>query len=204
MAVEPLVCSREALAHVLRYIHQPVAGYLIGLAAGVALPTVVLMMMYGQTRIFFVMSRDGLLPEVLSRVHPRFHTPHVVTWITGVAVAIAAAFLPVGQLADISNSGTLFAFAMVSLAVLVLRRTQPGRARPFRMPLAWLVAPLACAGCVLLFLFLPWQALLLFPVWSAAGLVFYFAYGYRRSHVARGIVEVPELARDAPSGPIPR
>ena len=198
LASQPLVCSREALAHVLRSINHPIVGNLVGLAAGIALPTVILMMIFGQTRIFFVMARDGLLPEKLSSVHPRFRTPHVVTWITGVAVAFAAAFLPVGQLADISNSGTLFAFAVVSVAVLVLRRTEPDRHRPFRTPLIWLFAPLAVAGCAVLFVFLPWQAMLLFPVWSAIGLAFYFAYGYRHSHVARGTTEVPDVEMPEP------
>jgi len=195
---QPLACSREALAHVLRSIHHPLVGNLVGLAAGIALPTVILMMIYGQTRIFFVMARDGLLPEVLSSVHPRFRTPHVVTWITGVAVAFGAAFLPVGQLADFSNSGTLFGFAVVSLAALVMRYTQPNRHRPFRAPMLWLFSPLAILGCLILFVFLPWQAKLLFPIWTAIGLVFYFSYGYRHSHVGRGITEVPELDKDAP------
>lgn len=198
LASQPLACSREALAHVLRSINHPMVGNLVGLAAGLALPTVILMMIFGQTRIFFVMARDGLLPEKLSSVHPRFRTPHIVTWITGIAVAFAAAFLPVGRLADISNSGTLFAFAVVSVAVLVLRRTQPDRHRPFRTPLIWLFAPLAIVGCVTLFLFLPWQAKLLFPVWTAIGLAFYFAYGYRHSHVARGITEVPDVELPGP------
>jgi len=202
LATQPLVCSSEALAHVLRSIHHPLVGNLLGLAAGIALPTVILMTMYGQTRISFVMSRDGLLPEVLSRVHPRFRTPHVVTWITGVSVAFAAAFLPVGQLADVSNAGTLFAFAAVSLAVMVLRRTQPGRKRPFRVPAIYLFGTLSIIGCALLFIFLPWQSKLQFAAWAAIGLVFYFAYGYRHSHVARGRTEVPELDKDAPPGPL--
>ena len=199
---QPLACSHEALAHVLRSINHPFVGNLLGLAAGIALPTVILMMMFGQTRIFFVMSRDGLLPEVLSRVHPRFRTPHVVTWITGFFVAIGAAFFPVGRLADYSNSGTLFGFAVVALAVLVMRKTQPNRHRPFRSPAIWFFAPMAIIGCVVLFFFLPWQAQLLFPIWSGGGLLFYFAYGYRRSHVGRGTTEVPELDADAPRGPI--
>src|SRR5689334_21778558 len=91
--VEPLVCSKEALVHVLDVIHWPVVGRLVGLAAVLALPSVVLMMMFGQTRVFFVMARDGLLPEKLASVHPRYRTPHVVTMFTGVAAAIAAAFL---------------------------------------------------------------------------------------------------------------
>ena len=200
LAVQPLVCSKEALAHVLRSIHHPLVGNLLGLAAGIALPTVILMMMFGQTRIFFVMSRDGLLPEILSRVHPRFRTPHVVTWITGIAVAFAAAFLPVGELADISKAGTLFAFAAVSLAVMVLRHTQPERKRPFRSPAIYLFGSLSVVGCLVLFIFLPWQAKALFPIWSLAGLVFYYAYGYRHSHVGKGHPEVPELADDAPPG----
>jgi len=201
-ASEPLACSHEALAHVLRSINHPVVGNLLGLAAGIALPTVILMMIYGQTRIFFVMSRDGLLPPALSRVHPRFKTPHVVTWITGVAVAFGAAFLPVGQLADFSNSGTLFGFGVVALSVLVLRKTQPDRPRPFRAPGIWFFAPLAVLGCVILFVFLPWQAQVLFPVWSGIGLVFYFAYSRSHSHVGKGLDEVHELDADAPPGPI--
>jgi APA family basic amino acid/polyamine antiporter len=202
LATEPLVCSHEALAHVLRAIHHPLAGNLLGLAAGIGLPTVILMMLYGQTRIFFVMSRDGLLPAALSRVHPHFRTPHVVTWITGICVAVAAAFFPVGQLADISNSGTLFAFAVVSVAVLVLRYTAPDRRRPFRMPAIWFFAPVSAAGCITLFFFLPVPAMLLFPIWAGIGLVFYFAYGFRHSHVGRGIAEVPQRDGDAPIGPL--
>jgi APA family basic amino acid/polyamine antiporter len=198
LVTQPMACSREALAHVLRSIHHPLVGNLVGLAAGLALPTVILMMIFGQTRIFFVMARDGLLPEALSSVHPKFRTPHVVTWITGISVAVGAAFFPVGQLADFSNSGTLFGFAVVALAVLVMRYTQPHRYRPFRAPILWLFSPLATLGCVVLFFFLPWQAKLLFPIWSGIGLLFYFAYGYRHSHVGRGVMETPETAPDAP------
>ena len=180
----PLVCSSEALAYVLREIGYIRIGNLMGLVAGLALPTVILTMIYGQTRIFFVMSRDGLLPRRLSGIHRRFRTPHIVTAITGAFVAIAAAFLPVGQLADISNSGTLFAFAIVALAVIMLRRRDPGRARPFRTPLLWIVGPTAIAGCVTLFFFLPPAAKLVFPIWSSLGLAVYFMYGFRHSELA--------------------
>jgi APA family basic amino acid/polyamine antiporter len=186
---QPLVCSREALAHVLRQVGHPVVGNVLGLAAGFALPSVVLLMMFGQTRVFFVMARDGLLPKALSAVHPRFNTPHVVTMITGVGVAFAAAFLPVGKLADYSNSGTLFAFAVVSVAVMVLRFTAKDRRRPFRTPLLFVVAPLSIFGCVVLFISLSIEAKLLFPIWAAIGLVFYFSYGFWRSNVRRGVVE---------------
>lgn len=200
---EALVCSNEALAHVLRVIGHPQVGNALGTAALLALPSVILMMIYGQTRIFFVMARDGLLPEGLTKMHKRFKTPYVVTLFTGVAVAIAAALFPVGQLADISNSGTLFAFFMVSIAVLILRRTDPNRNRPFKTPLVWIIAPLSAAGCAFLFWNLPHDAKMVLPIWGAVGLVIYFAYGFRKSHVARGVVEVPELSADAPVGPVP-
>ncbi|HZV57006.1 MAG TPA: amino acid permease [Sphingobium sp.] len=200
---EPLVCSKEALAHVLRAINHSWAGDLVGLAANLALPSVILMMMFGQTRIFFVMARDGLLPEKLASVHPKWKTPHVVTIVTGIFVAIAAALLPVGQLADVSNSGTLFAFFMVSIAVLVLRVRDPGRVRPFRTPLVWGVAPLAMLGCVVLYLFLPLDAKLVLPIWGGIGILVYFTYGYRKSYVGRGIVEVHEDDPDAPPQPVP-
>src|SRR5207302_916340 len=100
----PLVCSKEALAYVLRQVApNPIFGNLLGLAATIALPSVVLLMMYGQTRVFFVMARDGLLPKSLSAVHAKFKTPWVITIVTGIVVAVASAFLPVGSLADYSN-----------------------------------------------------------------------------------------------------
>ena len=200
---EPLACSHEALAHVLRVVGWAKIGNLMGLAAFLALPSVVLMMMFGQTRVFFVMARDGLLPEKFASVHPRFKTPHIVTGFTGIVVTLAAAFLPVGKLADYSNSGTLFAFAMVALSVMVLRKTDPGRRRPFRTPAVWIVAPVAIIGCIGLYLYLPLVAILVLPGWGVVGLLVYFAYGRGRSHVGRGIVDVPELAADAPPFPVP-
>jgi APA family basic amino acid/polyamine antiporter len=198
---QPLVCSKEALAYVLREIHHPFFGEAVGLAATIALPSVVLLMMYGQTRIFFVMARDGLLPKGLSAVHARFRTPWIITIVTGILVALAAAFFPVGQLVDYSNSGTLFAFAMVSVAVMVLRIVDKNRHRPFKAPLVFVVAPLSILGCLLLFFSLAIQAKLLFVVWAAIGLVVYFAYGHRQSNVARGIVEDVSLDDSAAGQP---
>ena len=185
-----LVCSDEALAHVLRQIGFSDIGNLLGIAAFLALPSVILVLIFAQTRIFFVMSRDGLLPERLSRVHPRFHTPHVVTILTGLIVALGAAFLPVGLLADYANAGTLYAFFMVGVAVLVLRRTQPDAVRRFRLPGVWIVAPLTLAGCVFLYLNLPLIAILVLPIWGVAGLAIYFGYSRRRSLLGQGRVEV--------------
>jgi APA family basic amino acid/polyamine antiporter len=187
--LEPLVCSKEALVHVLASIGWPALGRLVGLAAVLALPSVVLMMMFGQTRVFFTMARDGLLPDKLASVHSRYRTPHVVTIVTGVGAAIAAAVLPVGRLADYSNSGTLFAFLMVAISVMVLRRKDPNRKRPFRTPAVWIIAPLAIIGCLVLYFSLPLTAILVLPVWGGIGLLVYFLYGRRHSHVGRGIAD---------------
>jgi APA family basic amino acid/polyamine antiporter len=180
----PLSESKEPLAFVLRNLGWPQVGNWVAAAAIVALPSVVLMMMYGQTRILFTMARDGLMPQVFAHVHPRFHTPHVVTLVTGVAVSLFAAVFPVGMLADISNSGTLFAFFVVSLGVMVLRATQPGRIRHFRTPLIWIVGPLAMGGCLLLFVSLGGYTIKLFFGWAAIGLVLYGLFGRRHSHLA--------------------
>ena len=185
-----LVCSGEALAHVLRQIGYSGIGNVLGYAAFLALPSVILVLLFAQTRIFFVMSRDGLLPEVLSKVHPRWQTPHVVTIGTGLVVALAAAFLPVGKLAEIANAGTLYAFAMVAVAVMVLRRQRPDVNRPFRVQGLWLVGPATIAGCLFLFLNLPSEAMIVLPGWTAIGVVIYLFYGRSRSHLGRGIVEV--------------
>jgi APA family basic amino acid/polyamine antiporter len=202
IADQAVVCSKEALAWTLREIGWPQIGNLIGLAAGLALPSVILMMMFGQTRIFFVMSRDGLLPEAFSKIHPRYNTPHFITILTGIGVALFAAFFPVGLLANISNSGTLFAFAAVSIAVLVIRRTDPSRHRPFRTPAIMLTAPLSILGCLYLFYKLDVKSQILFAIWAGVGLVVYFAYSRSRSHVGRGLVEVHEGDAGIPPQPV--
>ncbi|MGE0179600.1 MAG: amino acid permease [Sphingomonas sp.] len=200
---EALVCSNEALAHVLRNIGFSTVGNALGIAAFLALPSVILILLFGQTRIFFVMSRDGLLPEGLSAIHPKWKTPYVVTAITGVVVAIAAAFLPVGQLADIANAGTLYAFFMVAIAVMMLRKKEPGRQRKFRVPALWLVGPLTIAGCLFLFLNLPFEAMMVLPIWSVIGFAVYFGYSYRASHLGRGLIEVHEPEIHDIEPPIP-
>ncbi|QNN65061.1 amino acid permease [Sphingomonas rhizophila] len=189
---EALVCSNEALAHVLRNIGFSTIGNALGIAAFLALPSVILILLFGQTRIFFVMARDGLLPEGLSKVHPKWKTPYVVTALTGVVVAVAAAFLPVGQLADIANAGTLYAFMMVAIAVMMLRRRDPNRERKFRTPALWLVGPLTIGGCIFLFLNLPFEAMMVLPIWTIIGFFVYFGYSRRSSHLGQGRVEVHE------------
>jgi basic amino acid/polyamine antiporter, APA family len=198
-----VTCSKEALAWTLREIGWPQIGNLIGLAAILALPSVILMMMFGQTRIFFVMSRDGLLPEAFSKIHPKYNTPHVITILTGIFVALFAAFFPVGQLANISNSGTLFAFAAVSIAVIMLRKTDATRHRPFRTPLIMITAPLSIIGCMYLFFSLDLKSQLLFAAWAVIGLLVYFFYSRSRSHVGLGRVEVHEDDADIPPSSVP-
>ena len=179
--------SKEPLAFVLKNLGWPKLGDAVGWAAIIALPSVILMMIYGQTRILFTMSRDGLMPKMFSEIHPRFFTPHKVTIITGVAVALFAAMFPVDALADISNAGTLFAFFMVAVGVMVLRVTQPARPRPFRSPLIWVVGPGAVVGCAVLFLSLGWNPTIkYFLIWAAVGLVMYFGYARSRSILAHG------------------
>ena len=185
-----LVCSNEALAHVLRQIGFSGIGNMLGIAAFLALPSVILILLFGQTRIFFVMARDGLLPEKLAAVHPKWKTPYVVTGLTGLVVAVAAAFLPVGQLADIANAGTLYAFFMVAIAVMLLRKKEPNRERPFRTPALFIVGPLTIVGCLFLFLNLPFEAMIVLPVWTLIGAIIYFGYSRNRSHLGRGVVEV--------------
>lgn len=164
-----LVCSNEALAHVLREIGFGTVGNMLGYAAFIALPSVILILLFGQTRIFFVMARDGLLPEGLSKIHPKWGTPYVVTAITGGVVAFAAALLPVGKLADVANAGTLYAFLMVAIAVLILRVKEPNRERSFRSPLIWFVAPATIFGCLFLYFNLPIDAMLVLPGWAIIG-----------------------------------
>jgi APA family basic amino acid/polyamine antiporter len=183
-----LAKSSEALAYVLHTIGFPWAGNLLSIAAVVALPSVILALMFGQTRIFFVMARDGLLPPALSRIHTRFHTPYVITIATGVFVAVFSAFFPIDLLADVSNAGTLLAFVAVAIGVLVLRVRDPSRRRPFRAPVVWVTAPLAAAGCGFLFFSLSTLTKELFVGWAVIGLVFYMLYGRTRSNVARGII----------------
>jgi APA family basic amino acid/polyamine antiporter len=181
-----LALSKEPLAFVLRELGHGQIGNWVAAAAIIALPSVVLMMIYGQTRILFTMARDGLLPKMLANVHPRYHTPHTVTIITGVAVSLFAAMFPVGALADISNSGTLFAFFIVALGVMLLRVRQPERKRAFKVPFIWVVGPLAMAGCALLFVSLGLYTIKLFLIWAVIGLVVYFAYSRQRSHLHNG------------------
>jgi APA family basic amino acid/polyamine antiporter len=138
----------------------------------------------GQARVWFAMSRDGLLPGAFSRVHKRFRTPHVATWVAGIFVGIPAGIFDIGTLADLSNIGTLFAFLLVAIAVLILRKSQPERPRGFRVPFVPYVPILAILTCLLLMASLTLENWIRFFVWLAIGLVIYFLYSRKRSALA--------------------
>jgi basic amino acid/polyamine antiporter, APA family len=184
MPTEELKNSKEPLAEVLRNLGFQRIGDLIGVAAVLALPTVIMMMIFGQVRIFFAMSRDRLLPQGLSAVHPRYATPAVMTALTGALVLLVAGFFSVDEIAELSNTGTLLAFIAVSAGVLILRSTQPERKRAFRCPAVWIVAPLAIGGCLFLLYSVPGKSLVRFAIWNVIGVAVYFLYSYRRSPLA--------------------
>ncbi len=175
--------SGEPLAFILRALNHPVAAGLIAGAAVLALPTVIMVFMYGQTRIFFAMARDGLLPMALARIGPR-GVPGAVTIFTGLIAALIAGFLPLKNIVELANAGTLLAFIATALCMMVLRRTDPDRARPFRCPAPWVVGPLAIAGCLYLFASLPLATMGRFAVWNLGGVAVYLAYGRVKSRLA--------------------
>ncbi|UPK77016.1 amino acid permease [Nocardioidaceae bacterium SCSIO 66511] len=155
-------------------------GDLISVGACIGLTVVVMILMLGQTRVAFAMARDGLLPQPVAKVHPRFGTPYVITLIAGSVIAIIAGFVDLSTLSELVNIGTLFAFVLVSVGVVLLRRRRPDLERSFRVPAAPVVAALAVLMCVYLMLNLPGETWVRFLIWMAIGLVVYFAYG--RSH----------------------
>jgi APA family basic amino acid/polyamine antiporter len=177
--------SPEPLAHILRTLGHPLAATVIGAAAVIALPTVILAFMYGQSRIFFVMARDGLLPERLGHVSSRTGTPVAMTVFTAIVVSVVAGLFPLADIAAVANAGTLCAFVAVALCMLVLRAREPTRARTFRAPLAWLIGPLAVAGCLYLFMSLQARTRAYFFIWNAIGVGVYFLYSVRNSRLAR-------------------
>ncbi|MDG2528890.1 amino acid permease [Caulobacter endophyticus] len=178
--------SEAPLVFILETLKHPKVAQGVALAAVVALPTVILAFMYGQSRIFFVMARDGLLPRALSRVNAKTGTPVLMTLLTGVLAAVLSGLLPLKEIAELANAGTLAAFIAVGASVIVLRLREPERPRVFSTP-AWpVVAGGAILGCLYLFASLPAKTQLYFFYAQLIGLAIYFLYGVRRSVLAKG------------------
>src|SRR5213595_3419920 len=175
----------DPLAVALQYIHADWAAGILALGAVAAMTSVLLVFQLGQARIFMSMARDGLLPPWAARVHPRYKTPHITTIITGVFVAVSAAFAPIGWVLELTNIGTLFAFVLVALGIVVLRRREPDRPRPFRTPWVPVLPLVSAAFCVYLMINLPLLTWLRFGLWMAIGAAIYFLYGVRHSRVRR-------------------
>ncbi|WP_167074296.1 amino acid permease [Sphingomonas vulcanisoli] len=177
--------SSEPLALVLKTLQHPLAAHLIELAAIVALPSVILVFMYGQSRIFFVMARDGLLPRGLAKVSPRTGAPTRITILTGIAIAIIAGLFRLDEIAELANAGTLLAFIAVGACLMVLRKRSPEMPRLFRCPAPYVVGTLAILGCLYLLASLPTMTIVRFLIWNAIGLAIYFAYSRDSSEVRR-------------------
>jgi APA family basic amino acid/polyamine antiporter len=199
--------STEApLAEAFSSVGLSFVSSLISVGALAGLTSVVMILMLGQSRVLFAMSRDHLLPPGLAQVHPRYGTPYKITIATGVAVAVLAAVVPLEELALLVNIGTLFAFVLVSLGVIVLRRTRPDLHRSFRVPLMPVLPIVSALACLWLMLNLPGETWLRFAIWMAIGFVVYFAYGRRHSRLAgaEGEAAAVRLAADREARRSPR
>jgi basic amino acid/polyamine antiporter, APA family len=175
--------SPEPLAFVLKELGRPGSAALIAGAAVIAMPTVIMVFMFGQSRVFFAMARDGLLPRTLAAVGAR-GVPTAVTVLTGVIAAAISGFMPLDEIASLANAGTLAAFIATASAVMVLRRRSPELERPFTTPFIWVIGPAAVAGCLYLFTSLQAKTIIFFFIWNAIGVLAYMLYGRERSRLA--------------------
>ena len=177
--------AADPLARALEVAGLPIASWFVAFGAVVSLTAVLLVFQYGQPRIFFAMARDGLLPGWAAKIHPKYRTPHITTVVTGLAVAFGSLFLDENEIYDLTNIGTLSAFAIVAIGVLVLRYTDPDRPRPFRVPFVWPVAIVGAVACLYVMKGLPIHAWERFGIWLAIGLALYFVYGFKNSKLRR-------------------
>ncbi len=180
VSISEFARSPEPLALILRSLGAGHAAVLVGAAAIIALPTVILAFLYGQSRIFFAMARDGLMPAALAKVSARTGTPVRITFFTAAIVGVLAGLVPLDEIAALANAGTLVAFIAVAACLLILRKREPQRPRLFRTPLAWVVGPVTILGCLYLFSSLPLLTQTFFAAWTLLGLAVYFAWGRRR------------------------
>ena len=188
--------SSDPLARALQVAGLPAVSWIVAAGAVVSMAAVLLVFQYGQPRIFYAMARDGLLPPWAAKIHPKYRTPHVTTIVTGLLVALGALVADDAATYDLTNIGTLSAFALVCIGVLVLRIKEPDRPRPFRVPFVWGVTLLGAGACLFVMWGLPVHAWERFGIWLAIGLVLYFAYGYRHSTLRRG---APPVSLDPPA-----
>ncbi len=180
---EPLTMALQ-YANIGRFANLFVG--IVAFGSVVAHTAVLLVFQLGQPRIFFSMARDGLLPQSFAKVHPRFQTPHVTTILTGVAVGVCAMFTSIDEMVDLTNIGTLFAFILVCIGILILRSREPERRRAFRVPWSPVLPLLGVVACIYLMLGLPWITWIRFGLWLVVGMVVYFSYGFRRSRLSAG------------------
>lgn len=181
--------SADPLAKALSLAGLDTASWIVAAGAVVSMSAVLLVFQYGQPRIFYAMARDGLLPRFAAKLDPKTRTPKVTTLITGVAVATGALLADDAATYDLTNIGTLAAFAVVCIGVLVLRLREPERPRPFRVPFVWAVTLLGAGACLFVMQGLPVSAWIAFAVWMAIGLALYFAYGYHHSVLRTGATD---------------
>jgi APA family basic amino acid/polyamine antiporter len=181
---QKLVGVADPLAAALSYVNQGWAAGVLAFGAVVAMTAVLLVFQLGQPRIFMAMSRDGLLGPWFGRIHPKYRTPHVTTILTGVFVGFFSAIANIDVIIELTNIGTLFAFVLVAIGILILRYREPGRPRKFRVPFVPFTPLLGIGMCLFLMWGLPRATWIRFVLWLAAGLVIYFAYGMRRSRLA--------------------
>jgi APA family basic amino acid/polyamine antiporter len=181
----PQLRAADPLAKALEVAGLQTASWIVAFGAVVSLTSVLLVFQYGQPRIFMSMARDGLLPAWASKIHPKYRTPHVTTVVTGVLVALGALVMDENEIYDLTNIGTLSAFAIVCIGVLVLRYKDPSRPRPFRVPFVWPVTIVGALACLYVMAGLPRHAWERFGIWLVVGLILYFAYGYHHSRLRR-------------------
>lgn len=174
----------EPVAFALRYIGYNIGSALVAVGAIAGITTVLLVLLYGQARIFFAMSRDGMVPAKVCKIHSRYKTPYLVTILGAILVSLIAGFAPIGLIAEMANIGTLSAFLIAAIGVLVLRFTKPDLPRSFKCPLIYLVSPLAVISCGYLMYNLPFDTWVRFFVWCAIGIFVYFSYSYKHSAIA--------------------
>jgi APA family basic amino acid/polyamine antiporter len=175
----------DPLARALELTGYTGVGAIVAFGAAISMSAVLLVFQYGQPRIFFSMARDGLLPEWVARIDPKTRTPYTSTLVTGVLVAIASMIGDAAETYDLTNVGTLFAFALVCAGVVVLRIKEPNRPRPFKVPFVWVTAPLGVAACLFIMVGLPAQAWERFAIWLGIGIALYALYGYKHSKLRK-------------------